>query len=264
MATAIGSIVRPTDISEVDLNFYKNEGYLCLEQLVDREAVETLRREVLEIVCVAHQLSPEDLVKASTSADKLRQSRQYLASMKLNQLINGSEMLSLASQLVEGEAKLYSPFTAVKLGGGGGTFGFHQDNNYTQHEPAGGSLNIWVALCDMTLENGCLQVVPRSHLNGNVASHESQDADGHREIEVESNDCLELVMRAGDAVAFSRWTIHGSGPNNTGAPRVAYALQYVRDDVRYLDKKSGQWKPIVEPLWHIGPVASLGDYATEQ
>jgi hypothetical protein len=36
----------------------------------------------------------------------------------------------------------------VKAGGGGGTFPFHQDKNYTNHDPALGSINIWVALVD--------------------------------------------------------------------------------------------------------------------
>jgi 2-oxoglutarate-dependent dioxygenase len=263
MSIVKSSVVRPITVSASDLKTYRDEGYLCFNSLVSPSEIEILHEEILEVVCRAHGVSRRDLTQASTSADKLRQSRQYLAEMKLNELINGAEMLSLASQLVDGPAKLYSPFTAVKSGGGGGKFHFHQDNNYTQHEPVGGSLNIWVALSDMSEVNGCLQVVPRSHLSGNVTSKESSDADGHREIEVDPATCVSLNMKAGDAVAFSRWTIHGSGPNNTSEPRVAYALQYVRDDVTYFDKKSDQWKPIVDPLWHIGPVEQLGDHATE-
>jgi ectoine hydroxylase-related dioxygenase (phytanoyl-CoA dioxygenase family) len=263
MAVLQTTVLRPVNISSEDLNFYRDHGYLRINKIVDPSAIDTLREEILEVVCRSHGVSRMELSQASTSADKLRQSRQYLEAMKLNELINGAEMISLASQLVEGPARLYSPFTAVKSGGGGGTFHFHQDNNYTQHEPVGGSLNIWVALSDMSEANGCLQVVPRSHLNGNVTSKESADGDGHREVEVDPATCVALNMKAGDAVAFSRWAIHGSGPNNTIEPRVAYALQYVRDDVKYFDKKTSQWKPIVEPLWHIGPVEQLGDYANE-
>jgi phytanoyl-CoA hydroxylase len=263
MSTVQTSVIRSVSIDREELQKYRAEGFLCINQLVDPAAIETLKEEILNVVCGTHGVSRKELTAASTTADKLRQSRQYLETMKLNELINGPEMLSLASQLVEGPAKLYSPFTAVKSGGGGGTFHFHQDNNYTQHEPVGGSLNIWIALSDMSPANGCLQVVPKSHLNGNVTSKESSDADSHREIEVDPASCLALIMKAGDAVAFSRWTIHGSGPNNTADPRVAYALQYVRDDVKYFDKNSEQWKPIVEPLWHIGPVAQLSDHASE-
>jgi len=67
-----------------------------------------------------------------------------------------------------------------------------------------------------------------------------------------------IRMRAGDAVAFTRWTIHGSGPNTTDEPRVAYALQYHRRDVRYADPQTGEWKDLVtDPRWQTEPLERL-------
>src|SRR5262245_22586112 len=110
--------VRDMLLSAAELKFYLNEGYLRLGGLVDPEAVHQIREEILDVVCRAHHLTREQLSHATGSAaDKLRQSRQYLEGMKLNELINGPAMLSIASQLVGGPAKLYSPFTAVKAGG---------------------------------------------------------------------------------------------------------------------------------------------------
>ena len=81
---------------------------------------------------------------------------------------------------MEGPATLYLPFTAVKSGGGGGRFHFHQDNQYTRFDGPG--INIWIALSPMSPENGCLQVVPRSHLAGTLDSVENPDGDGHRTV----------------------------------------------------------------------------------
>jgi ectoine hydroxylase-related dioxygenase (phytanoyl-CoA dioxygenase family) len=39
-------------------------------------------------------------------------------------------------------------------------------------------------------------------------------------------------MKAGDCCVFSRLTVHGSGPNATDEPRVGYAVQFYRNDVR--------------------------------
>src|ERR1019366_3706488 len=127
------------------------------------------------------------------------------------------------------------------------------------HEPALGSINIWLALVDMTPENGCLQVVPRSHLQGQRASRNSDDADAHQQVEIDPLQCLPLRMRAGDAVAFTRWTVHGSGPNHTREPRVAYALQYHRADVKWFDAQAKDWKLLAAPPRHATPpVARLG------
>lgn len=255
--TVASGIVTSLRLTDSEVEFYRREGYLCLPGLVDTAAVDRLRTEVFDVL-EANGVSRAGLGQASETADKLRQCPQYLAGSALDELINGEATLAVASRLIGGRAIRYLPFTAVKAGGGGGTFHFHQDNNYTRHDPALGSINIWVALEDMTPENGCLQVVPRSH-HAQLDARTSDDGDSHRQVEVDPLTCLPIRMRAGDAVAFTRWTVHGSGPNHTDEPRVAYALQFHREDVRWLDAQDGQWRPLVDsPRFATPPVTKLG------
>ena len=210
----------------------------------------------------ANGVPREQLNQAATTADKLRQHSQYLAGSALDALINGPRTLAVASQLIGGKAIRYLPFTAVKSARGGGQFHLHQDNNYTLHEPAMGSINIWVALVDMTPDNGCLQMVPRSHLGGEVESRPSDDGDTHRQVQVDPLTAVPLRMRAGDAVAFTRWAVHGSGPNTTLAPRVAYALQYHREDVTFLDRETGRFESLLtQPVYASPPLSTLGPSA---
>jgi 2-oxoglutarate-dependent dioxygenase len=256
MAASCEEIVSPIKLTDSEVRFYKEEGYLCLPGFIRQGAVAPLRQEVLDVL-EANGIPPASLQRATSAADKLRQNWQYLANSRLDALINGPATLAIASRLIGGPAHRYLPFTAVKAGGGGGIFHFHQDNNYTRHEPAMGSINIWVALVDMTPDNGCLQLIPRSHQTGQAKSHNSDDGDQHQQIDVNPLDCLPLRMRAGDAVAFTRWTIHGSGPNHTDQARIAYALQYHRDDVKWRD--GDKWKLLVESeRFSTPPVNRLG------
>jgi 2-oxoglutarate-dependent dioxygenase len=254
--TAASFVVRPLTLIESEIRFYKVEGYLVLPGLLGGDVVERLRGEVLDILD-AGGVPRDTLDRATESADKLRQFSEYLAGSALDELINGESTLALVSQLIGGRAIRYAPFTAVKAGGGGGTFHFHQDNNYTRHEPALGSINLWVALVDMTPANGCLQILPRSH-TADLESRSSDDHDGHRQVDVDPITALPIRMRAGDAVAFSRWTVHGSGPNTTDQPRLAYALQYHREDVRAYDSEADEWRRLVDaPRFRTSPVTSL-------
>ena len=75
-------------------------------------------------------------------------------------------------------------------------------------------------------------MAPASHLQGTLDSIESKDLDGHRTVAIEPEDFLPLRMMQGDAVAFSRLTLHGSGANSSDQPRLGYAVQFHRDDVR--------------------------------
>lgn len=259
MKTAFPTLrVNPLRLTDAEVAFYKNEGYLVLPGLLPTDMAAALREEVYEVLA-ANGFSRERLGHASSTADKLRQCGQYLAGSLLDQLINGPEVRAIAARLIEGPAHMYLPFTAVKAAGGGGQFHFHQDNNYTQHEPALGSINIWVAMVDMTPDNGCLLIVPRSHLQGQLASRNSDDGDAHQQLDVDPLTALPIRMRAGDAVAFTRLTVHGSGPNLTSEPRVAYALQYHRADVKWFDRATNEWKLLVEnPRWATPPVSRLG------
>ena len=240
-ATASTTIVREPDLCEADLHFYQDYGYLLIPQFVQAEALPQLRQEVLTTLQEACGISAKDLHQASQTADKLRQCNQYLSGSALDALINGPASLATASFLVEGQAHRYTCFTAAKAAGGGGEFHMHQDNNYTKHDPAMGSINIWVALVDMTPSNGCLHIVPGSHKLGSVASVNSPDGDQHQTVAEDVGRASPVRMRAGDAVAFSRLTVHGSGPNNSTAPRLAYALQYHREDVRWRDPETDEW-----------------------
>ncbi|HEX3816226.1 MAG TPA: phytanoyl-CoA dioxygenase family protein [Mycobacteriales bacterium] len=254
-AVELEPVANPIQLVDSEVEFYNREGYLTLPGFLSATAVSGILDEVRDILD-ANGVSPEAL--ASSTADKLRQYSQYLAGSRLDSLINGDATLEVASRLIGGPAVRYLPFTAVKAGGGGGTFHLHQDNSYTRHDPALGSINIWVALVDMTPENGCLQVMPRSHTLSQLDSRPSDDGDTHRQVDVDPLQCLPLRMHAGDAVAFTRWTVHGSGPNTTDSARFAYALQYHRTDVRWLDRDTDEWKLLTDtPRTATPPVRTL-------
>ncbi len=250
-------LVNRYELTDSEVALYHRQGYLCLPGFLSSGAANRLHDEILDVL-EANGHPRASLTSASSAADKLQQCSQYLDGSGLDELINGEATLAVASRLIGGRAVRYLPFTAVKNGGGGGMMHFHQDNNYTQHEPATGSLNIWVALVDMTPENGCLQILPGSHTEQH-RSRTSDDGDSHRQVDVDPSQCVPIRMRAGDAVAFTRWTVHGSGQNRTPDPRVAYALQYHRDDVRWWDADGDQWRLLVDdPKFATPPVDRLG------
>lgn len=248
-------IVKPMKLTANEVRFYREEGYLYLPGLIADEAVAELRDEVVDILRQCG-FAVERMYQARTSADKLRQTDQYLAGGAVDALVNSPALLSIAAQLLEGPSRLYLPFTAIKSARGGGRFHFHQDNQYTQFVDGLCGINIWVALVDMTPENGCLQMVPRSHTQGTLEVAYSADGTSHKKVTFEPEQFLPVRMRAGDAVAFSRLTVHGSGPNATDEPRIAYAVQFHRDDAAI--NVDGQRVLLADkPRWRTTPVDKI-------
>ena len=227
--------LQANDLTPGEINFYQREGYLLIPGLISEADAINLRDEVM------------DLIRAigGYEGNKLKQSAEYKANSHLDRFINSQPLRGLASQLLKGDSTVYLPFTAVK-GVGGGTFHFHQDNNYTRFEDGMLGINLWFALSPMSPENGCLQIVPRSHLKGTVDSELSPDGDQHKKVKHHPADFLPVRMRPGDCIAFSRLTIHGSGPNQTTEPRIAYAVQYHRNDARWIELATGEKKLLTE------------------
>lgn len=247
MRTSTVDPVHPIRLGEAQVARYRADGFLPVPGVLDRDGASAMYGEVVDVM--------ERIGGYETS--KLRQSSQYLAGGMIDRVVNSARLRELAEQLLGGPASVYLPFTAVK-GGGGGQFHFHQDNNYTRFEGPG--INLWIALEDMSPDNGCLMVVPRSHLQGTLASENAGEDDNHRKVTFTPEDFVAITMGPGDCLAFTRDTVHGSGPNRSGAVRVAYAVQYFRDDADFIDRVTGQRRSLLRdsPYRHrIGPVPSI-------
>jgi hypothetical protein len=217
--TAEPTPLNTIQLTHQEIQIYWYEGYLVIPGLIKNEYIARLSDEIRDIMEIT-----------GPGPSKLRQTTQYLAGSVLDQLINSRELKQLASSLMGGPSTLYMPFTAVKSANGGGKFHFHQDNQYTEFDGPG--INFWFALSAMSPENGCLQIVPGSHMQGTFRAIESGDGDQHKKVEEDPVDFLPLQMRPGDCVAFSRLTLHGSGANRSEEDRIAYAVQFHRDDVK--------------------------------
>lgn len=244
LSTTTIDFVPPREITAEEVQAYRAKGYVVLPGLITREQAEALRAEVMAIM---------DAIGFGMT--KLQQTHQYLRGSNLDQYVHSENLRNVASALMEGSATLYLPFTAVKSALGGGRFHFHQDNQYTRFDGPG--INLWTALTPMNKANGCLQVIPGSHTHGTLDSELSGDGDQHKKIRWEPDDFVEIEMQPGDCIAFSRLTVHGSGANSSDAHRVAYAVQYHRDDVKAFYDDA--WQLLKEhPRWtDIGPVDEI-------
>ncbi len=229
-------------LNDEQIASYHTVGYVLLRGLIDPASAQALRDEVMGIM---------DAIGLPIT--NLKQTSEYLAGGQLEALIWSKRMAEIAGRLLGGRAVPYLPFTAVKSPGGG-KFSFHQDNQYTRHD--GPSLNMWCALEPMRDTNGCLRMLPRSHLNGTLASVAADDGSGHRRVVIEPERFVPIEMEPGDCVVFSRLTVHGSGANTSDTPRVGYAVQYHREDVKALWDDG--WFPLIErPRFTFAPVASI-------
>jgi ectoine hydroxylase-related dioxygenase (phytanoyl-CoA dioxygenase family) len=112
---------------------------------------------------------------------------------------------------------------------------WHQDSAYfglTPHR----EVTAWVAFTDSTPENGCLRVVPRTHLGPDLTHEETYAADnmlarGQTIRTIDESDAVDICLSAGQFSLHHERTAHGSASNRTNDRRIGLAFFYIPTEV---------------------------------
>lgn len=104
---------------------------------------------------------------------------------------------------------------------------WHQDWHYWHGTH---KISVWLALDDATPENGCMKLLPGSHLAPVVHDGDASDGLGFghrlRPDVVDESKAIAAAVPAGGAVFFHDLALHASYPNNSGHDRWAWIGTY--------------------------------------
>ena len=112
---------------------------------------------------------------------------------------------------------------------------YHQDSPYFKIEPMA-LVTAWVALDDVTLDNGCMWVVPGSQRNGALDHSEPWKVGDRLDMRIpdsaideakSANGEQPVTMRAGGCSFHHSLILHRSGPNRTPHFRRGMATHYM-------------------------------------
>lgn len=122
-----------------------------------------------------------------------------------------------------------------KFPGDRGYISWHQDAAYWGLSPPLVT-TAWIALTESTPENGCLQVLPGSHIEplpqietyapDNMLSRGQEIA-----VEIDASKIVALPLQPGQFSLHHIGIAHGSGPNISDRPRIGMAVRYVAPEV---------------------------------
>ena len=124
--------------------------------------------------------------------------------------------------------------------------GWHQDLMYWGLQPPDGVLTVWLALTDASEDNGAMQVIAGSHLEG-FRTHDNEPDETNmlmsdQHVELTGNDQSKratVELQPGQFSMHHSMLLHGSGPNNSDRPRIGLSINYIAADVIQL-KNLGQ------------------------
>ncbi len=124
-------------------------------------------------------------------------------------------------ELLDGYRQYYGGLGVKAPTGETAVLELHQDLTMVPYGEGRCGVTLWVPLCDVSEDNGCLQVVPGSHLVNRRPRGPGMPFAYRTEADLVVRQLVSLPVRRGQVVFMDQALIHRSGPNHTPDVRVA-------------------------------------------
>jgi ectoine hydroxylase-related dioxygenase (phytanoyl-CoA dioxygenase family) len=229
------SLTPTVTLTQDQIAFYHREGYLALDAITTQEEVEWLRvlydqlfaeragREVGD----QFDLAGPDEEGTEASLPQILSPAKYAPELKEG--LYRVNALAIARQLLGPEAQSQGEHAIFKPARTGAATPWHQDEAYWNPAVEYNAFSLWIPLQPATLDNGCMQFVPRSHQMEVLPHHCIHNDPRIHGLEVDAADVSTAVactLPPGGATIHHNRTLHYTGPNRSDVPRRAYILGF--------------------------------------
>jgi ectoine hydroxylase-related dioxygenase (phytanoyl-CoA dioxygenase family) len=237
-------------LSQHQIASYRENGYLRIEQFANLEEVERLRA-ILEKMFADRAGRDRGLYVDVVGLDE-EGSRpslpQILYASRLAPALRRTVFLAqariIARQLLGPDAEFLLDHALLKPARGEEDTPWHQDMAFSDARYDHEQVTFWLPLQEVTVDNGCLQFIPRRHLE--ILLHRSPKDDPR----LHGLECFE-GFDPGEAVAcplpvggvslHDGLVLHGAGPNRSDQPRFAYVATFATPSRRLETPRHFPW-----------------------
>lgn len=255
-------MLQPTIIlTQEQIDFFHREGYLTLPAITTAEEVIRLQAIYDRLFATkAGRAEGDHLDLVTTDEDdqtpvlpQILNPAKYAPEL-LDTLFRANAAI-ISQQLLGPEATVGGDHAILKPPHTAASTPWHQDEAYWDADKEYHSLSIWIPLQEATLENGCMQFVPRTHLQEVLPHHPI--GNDPRVIGLEVDDPAGLAttavacpIPAGGATIHHSRTLHYTGPNQTDQPRRAYILGCGAPAKQRATPRDFYWQTMQKTQWH--------------
>ena len=229
-------------LSNEQLEFFKEHGYLANVKMLDEEQIENIKSEIEKLADPkhpGHHLFYEYHSNESTDPSTVlfHALGAWRIEPGLHDVLWNPRFLVAASQLLgDVPVRFWHDQLFCKPPKKGGVVAWHQDYSYWTRTKPVAHLTCWCGLDDSTKENGCLQYVPGSHRWGLLDKPELagdlMGIENYLTVEQKKNfKPIPVETKAGEAIFHHPLTLHGSGENKSDKPRRAFVVNVFADGV---------------------------------
>jgi ectoine hydroxylase-related dioxygenase (phytanoyl-CoA dioxygenase family) len=232
-------MIKPTLVlNEEQIQFFRENGYLRLEQVSPPEEVTFLKGvydRLFSEKAGREQGAYFDAVSSDEDENKPPTSPQIidpvLFAPELKNTIYRANALAIAKQLLGSKAYGSFEHAIMKPPGIGAPTPWHQDEAFRlDYAPGYDEISIWMPLGPVDDTSGCMEFLPGSHRKP-VLQHASPSNDPRIHAltcvgEFDQTQAVKVPLPAGGCTIHHARTLHHSGANTSTNTRRAYILAF--------------------------------------
>jgi ectoine hydroxylase-related dioxygenase (phytanoyl-CoA dioxygenase family) len=232
-----------TAITPAQVDFYKENGYVIIEDFLNSAELELWREAVATAVDERNGQKIPGRAGKTGEDDGINKDSEYLAKV-FDQLINLWQTNEKVKELMFNPAIGEMAATLAQVDGiriwhdqalfkkpWANPTSWHLDTPFWSFSDRR-ALSIWVALDDATFENGCLFFIPGSHKETsfeNPGIGRNMDSIFNFYPSFKTSPSVAAPMKAGSCSFHNGLTIHGAHANMTPGSRRAMTCAYMPD-----------------------------------
>lgn len=225
-------------LTQDQIDFFHEEGYLAVDALTTPDDVAMLREQYDRIFAERagraegnqFDLTGTDEEGKDAALPQILNPAKYAPQMRESLLLKNATIAG--RQLLGDEAECNIFHAIYKPPRSGAETPWHQDAAYWEPHLFHRSISIWVPLQEATLDNGCMQFVPRSH-RYDIVDHQSINDDPRihgleftptSRLLLETANVVSCPLPPGGATFHGGYMFHHTPPNRSDVPRRALIL----------------------------------------
>jgi ectoine hydroxylase-related dioxygenase (phytanoyl-CoA dioxygenase family) len=229
-------------LSDEQIHFFKENGYLSNIKLLNNRQIEVLRNELADITdpdYPVNELFYEFHSNESSDPDAVlfHALGAWRITAGFHDVLWNPAFVMAASQLLgDASVRFWHDQLFCKPAHHGGVVAWHQDYSYWTRTKPMQHLTCWTGLDDATTENGCLHYVPGSQRWGLLDKPDlAGDMDGLDQYLTDEQqdefDPVSIELKAGRATFHHPLLVHGSYENKSDHSRRAFVLNVFADGI---------------------------------
>ena len=231
-----------TTVSSQQVKSYRENGFLLIREFLDTQERKALLKAVNSAVNIMGKSkvagsNARGMVEGDSFYDNvfLQRLNLWKISPPIREMFTDTSLGNMISELAGVPAmRIWHDQTLQKMPWANPT-AWHLDNPYWSFHSRD-AISIWIALDDVTVQNGCMYYLPGSHKRAtfdNALLNENMSGLFDIYPEFQGIEPVAAEMKAGDVGFHNGLTAHAAGPNMTPRPRRAMTCAFMPDGAAF-------------------------------